>query len=483
MITIEQRGENLLKVAQSSDSRFITMPHNTIIINGDICYISYAVLTGKLEPINRTQQLIKPNTTYTLSYTKTNLPSTFIIQIETYDREGLRIHAYYAHTSPYTFTSDPSAYSFDMMLYTSDHTIISNGILASIQLEEGSVATPYEDPWVNTLTFDDNLHAGEFLQKSKGIFYIHKNWYRDEQNNPYEQLTFTNGVATPSAITSEPVIVEDISTGEIKNAMVSGSAVNVYLNQYDSWDVTNSTTTAFTLNKTTLKPDFPVAINGTVTTSGFTTSTTQIVFDNAVASGSSVSCVYPYLDTGYNLDAKVFYQTAPKDEVISPVEATTYKKANAQADLPSAPEIGDTYLVMEKGSFYLWTGSKWQVIGGGAPALIVGDESTVTTTSTTYTSVKTLTLIQSSFITFAKVVARITLKTSAGTVYARLGADSDTITSTEVSTTSTSEVAEEITLDVSTLGAGTHSIDLEMHVDDSANTGTNVVFELWGVPA
>ncbi len=115
--------------------------------------------------------------------------------------------------------------------------------------------------------------------------------------------------------------------------------------------------------------------------------------------------------------------------------------------------------------------------------LIVGDESTVTTTASAYTSVKTLTLIQSSFITFAKVVARVTLKTNAGTVYARLGADSDAITSDEVSTTSTSDVVGEITLDVSSLGAGTHSIDLEMHVDDSANTGTNVVFELWGVPA
>ena len=158
-------------------------------------------------------------------------------------------------------------------------------------------------------------------------------------------------------------------------------------------------------------------------------------------------------------------------------------KLDLVSDLPASPETGDFYLVMEKGSFYLWTGSKWQVIGGGAPALIVGDESTVTTTSTTYTSVKTLTLIQSSFITFAKVVARVTLKTSAGTVYARLGADSDAITSDEVSTTSTSEVVEEITLDVSSLSSGTHSIDLEMHVDDSANTGTNVVFELWGVPA
>ena len=75
------------------------------------------------------------------------------------------------------------------------------------------------------------------------------------------------------------------------------------------------------------------------------------------------------------------------------------------------------------------------------------------------------------------------MKTSAGTVYARLGADTDTITSAEVSTASTSEVVEEITLDVSTLGIGMHPIDLEMHVDDSANTGTNVVFELWGVPA
>ena len=117
------------------------------------------------------------------------------------------------------------------------------------------------------------------------------------------------------------------------------------------------------------------------------------------------------------------------------------------------------------------------------PAILVGDESKVTTTSTTYISIKNLSLIQSTFIQFSKVVARVTFYTSAGTVYIRLGADSDTIISDEISTTSTSEIVGEATLNVSSLSAGIHTIDLEMHVNDSANTGANVVFELWGVPA
>ena len=329
MIKIEQRGKNIATINKElwSDGahRFSIIGKNTLYAPAfkDVSTARYLA-----------QYPAKPNTTYTISFDiNTYLISQgFVVYSNlTYDtannkiiNKGTKLYAQYnLSTNHYVFNfttpNDCKTITiwFDTWIGSWGTSSTTPTYITNLQLEEGSVATPYEDPWVNTLNFDDNLHAGEFLQKSKGIFYIHKTWYRDEQNNPYEQLTFTNGVATPSAITSEPVIVEDISTGEIKNAMVSGSAVNVYLNQYDSWDVTNSTTTAFTLSKTALKPDFPVAINGTVTTSGFTTSTTQIVFDNAVASGSSVSCVYPYLDTGYNSDAKVFYQTAPKDEAIS----------------------------------------------------------------------------------------------------------------------------------------------------------------------
>ncbi len=37
-----------------------------------------------------------------------------------------------------------------------------------------------------------------------------------------------------------------------------------------------------------------------------------------------------------------------------------------QSNLPASPIVGDTYLVMSQGSFYTWTGSRWQVIGGAA---------------------------------------------------------------------------------------------------------------------
>jgi len=39
-------------------------------------------------------------------------------------------------------------------------------------------------------------------------------------------------------------------------------------------------------------------------------------------------------------------------------------KLDLVSDLPSSPQAGDFYLVMETAKFYLWTGSKWQTIGG-----------------------------------------------------------------------------------------------------------------------
>jgi len=317
MITIEQRGKNLIKVAPSQNSQFTTISHNTIIINGDIYYASYNILSGKIENSNRTQQLLKPNTIYTLSYTQSNLPSTVIVQIEILVKNRLRIQPLYIHSSPYSFTTAPSAYSFDLMLYNTDHTIINNGILATLQLEEGSVATPYEDPWVNTLNFDEALMSGEQIQQDGNKFYLINNWHRTN-TDPYETVTFSGGTATLSESFKEnSSIVVDIDTGEVKNSLNSGTTVQVYLNQYDSWTTDNATTTAFNLTKVSLTNDYPVAVDGNVTTSGFTQSTTQIVFDNPVASGSSVSCVYPYLDMNYNSQAKVFYKktSTSRDEV------------------------------------------------------------------------------------------------------------------------------------------------------------------------
>ncbi len=337
MIQIEQRGKNLAKLEDFRICPYIfSVPYFQDTSNsGEQIFFSNKTLTCEIQnPSAYTVCLpiyVTKGTPYTISLENLTT-NVYIVRTAIYSnidaatnyKSAIELGYLTFNNATLTLTPQHSG----IMLIGFGFPYSSNPVpqlvkFKNFQIEEGSVATPYEDPWLNTLTFDDNLHTGEFLQKSKGIFYIHKTWYRDEQNNPYEQLTFTNGVATPSAITSEPVIVEDISTGEIKNAMVSGSAVNVYLNQYDSWDVTNSTTTAFTLSKTSLTTDYPVAINGTVTASGFTLTNTQITFDNAVASGSSVSCVYPYLDTSYNSDAKVFYQMTPKDDVIITEELKT----------------------------------------------------------------------------------------------------------------------------------------------------------------
>ena len=38
---------------------------------------------------------------------------------------------------------------------------------------------------------------------------------------------------------------------------------------------------------------------------------------------------------------------------------------STEADLPNSPEVGDWYLVLDKGLIYVWNGSKWIKIGGG----------------------------------------------------------------------------------------------------------------------
>ncbi len=352
-----------------------------------------------------------------------------------------------------TFTtgSDPSVKTI-IQLATSQPT---GTYTFNVQLEEGSVATPYEDPWVNTLTFNDNLHSGEFLQKSKGIFYIHKTWYRDKNNNPYETLTFVNGVATPSAIAGNMVIVQDVNTGEIKNALVNGSQVNVYENQYDSFSG-DDTTTTFNLSKTSLTTNYPVAVNETVITSGFTQSATQIVFNTAPASGSTVSCVYPYLDTSYNSQAMVFYQSAPQDKVIYPIESGSFKTVATTNDLPLTPNIGDMYFVTSKALFYLWTGLKWQVIGGGGPVLLASNEDTMSTSSSDWTGLKGFTLLNGA-IQFSMLAVKVVAYGSGSlrlVVFDYSGA-SALVVGNAVAVNSSNPTLFEINLDISSLSSST----------------------------
>ncbi len=431
MITIEQRGKNLIKCAKSQVTGYKLTNTNGYILmpNAD----GFNAVTGKND---RYGILLKPNTTYTLSAKNDDHNGYFYIEVRNGDSNTVRQIANQNHPpyTPYTFTTTDYLYPyFDLLVYLRDSSLPA--VIEYIQLEEGSVATPYEDPWVNTLNFDANLHAGEFLQKSSGnIFYIHKNWYRDANNNAYEKLTFNAGVATPSALTSEPVIVQDISTGEIKNAMVSGSAVNVYLNQYDSWTTTNATTTSFTLTKVSLNDTYPVAINGTVTTSGFTQTTTQITFDTAVASGSTVSCVYPYLDTGYSSDAQVFYQVTPEDVAIIPNEQQQF-------------------------------------------VVLAQDDNQFSTTSTTLTTLKSVRIDTSNTnISFIQPIISLWNATSGAITTAGINVDGGT----NYTTTSSSTTEQVITLSPIKISQGFHTINVVVSTNNASYSAYTQFLTIYG---
>ncbi len=328
MITIEQRGKNLL-----------TWKDNLIYLLSGYAYGSPIANGYQDTPAWLARELIIPtlkkNTTYTFSatfldysepqYSRNAIEIRFLLNGSVYTlpisvfsqySAGNQAHIIYLSglgRKSFTFTTPPDA---TLQVYAIQGHLYGRAF-NTMQLEEGSVATPYEDPWVNTLNFDEALMSGEQIQQDGNKFYLINNWHRTN-TDPYETVTFSGGTATlsESSQTNSSIVV-DIDTGEVKNSLNSGTTVQVYLNQYDSWTTDNATTTAFNLTKVSLTNDYPIAINGNVTTSGFTQSTTQIVFDNPVASGSSVSCVYPYLDMNYNSQAKVFYKktSTSRDEV------------------------------------------------------------------------------------------------------------------------------------------------------------------------
>ena len=205
MITIEQRGKNLAKIA---DHGFIT-PIQSVAYSDPLLLTMWAGGSSwKHLPNNslfiskaiaiRIPLIFFKNANYTCSYQGDEIP----LRLCSLNSDGSYRSTLIESFTSYSMIFNPYNYGLSNINYIAivfNIPVDTTATITNLQLEEGSVATPYEDPWVNMLNFDDNLHTGEFLQKSSGnIFYIHKNWYRDDNNNTYELLTFNNGIVTPT---------------------------------------------------------------------------------------------------------------------------------------------------------------------------------------------------------------------------------------------------------------------------------------------
>ena len=144
------------------------------------------------------------------------------------------------------------------------------------------------------------------------------------------------------------------------------------------------------------------------------------------------------------------------------------------ADLPSLPTIGDTYLAIEKGLFYYWTGTKWRTTSSNT--LLAANEDTITTTYSAWTGLKGFTLLNgtNSFQTFkAKIVAHVSPSGATGNlrvVVFDYNGDNVLVTGSTSSVTNTDPVLIELDpLDISTLTPSTaYTVSLQGNVSGGA---------------
>ena len=157
------KGENVVSVSgKNLFNNVVFKDSNIINANGEETYNSLGCIWEKIK--------VKPNTTYTLSYTSTDY--SFSQRISEYDSNNTFIQRNLTNSTPYTFTTNANTEYINLSGLKTD---------TNIMIEQNSQATPYV-PYSKT---DYPINLGDielckintykdYFHKDNGKWYVHK---------------------------------------------------------------------------------------------------------------------------------------------------------------------------------------------------------------------------------------------------------------------------------------------------------------------